>query len=312
MRSLLGIPAAAFAFLTMTGCVVYSDWGDSDRYKEDFHKSYPLRSGGTISVESFNGSVELIGWDQASVEVDATKYASTRRNLDDLKIVINASNDALHIRTERPSWTLGGMGVRYTIRVPKKAVLDRIQSSNGAVKIEDVDGPANLTTSNGSIHVTGMHGDLDVHTSNGGIGIRDLVGNANLRTSNGTIDAEAKGGRFEAVTSNGRIEARLTDPSPNSTVRLESSNGHIELTLDARKTPDVRAETNNSSILLRLNESANARVHAHTSHGSVTSDFDELRPENSRERHEVEGTIGGGGALIDLSSSNGPIRIVKR
>src|SRR5271156_3332512 len=139
MRSLLGIPAAMCAFLTMTGCIITSDWGDSDRYKEDFHKTYPLRSGGTVSVESFNGSVEVIGWDQDSVEVDATKYASTRRNLDDLKIDINATNDAVRIRTERPSWTHGGMGVRYTIRVPNKAVLDRIQSSNGALKIEDVE-----------------------------------------------------------------------------------------------------------------------------------------------------------------------------
>jgi hypothetical protein len=95
-------------------------------------------------------------------------------------------------------------------------------------------------------------------------------------------------------------------------VRAESSNGHIDLTLDAKLLPEVRASTSNSSILLRLPASANARVRAGTSHASITSDFDGLQSDAYRRRHsELHGTIGGGGPLIDLTSSNGSIKILK-
>ena len=61
----------------------------------------------------------------------------------------------------------------------------------------------------------------------------------------------------------------------------------------------------------------NARVHATTSrHSSVTTDFDELfhgdEDDRRGRRSEVEGRIGSGGPLIDLSTSNGPIKILKQ
>ena len=37
-------------------------WGNSDRYKEDFSYDFKLAPGGRLEVESFNGSVEVVGW----------------------------------------------------------------------------------------------------------------------------------------------------------------------------------------------------------------------------------------------------------
>jgi hypothetical protein len=41
--------------LLLTGCVEFGDFGDSEAYKEDFHHTYPLSPGGSVSVETFNG-----------------------------------------------------------------------------------------------------------------------------------------------------------------------------------------------------------------------------------------------------------------
>lgn len=105
----------------------------------------------------------------------------------------------------------------------------------------------------------------------------------------------------------------LSDPDSTRPVRAHSSNGHIELTLEGKQLPDVRAWTSNSSILLRLPESASARVRAHTSHSSASSEFDELRArDGAHGRHsDLEGTLGRGGPLLDLETSNGPIKITK-
>jgi hypothetical protein len=54
----------------------------------------------------------------------------------------------------------------------------------------------------------------------------------------------------------------------------------------------------------------NAHVLAQTSNSSVTTDF-ELRVQGEFTKHRMEGTIGNGGPMIDLSTSNGAIRLVK-
>ena len=305
LLSLLG------ASLVLTGCLYIGDF-DSETYREDFHSTHPLSPGGAVSVESFNGSIEITGWEQNTVEVNGTKSGPTKNALDALKIDIDARPGSVRIRAVHPGDLYLHGGVRFSIRVPRHANLNLISTSNGRIQVEDVEGQARLHTSNGGIRLSRIHGEVEARTSNGTIEAQDVDGNVNLHTSNGSIRAEASHGSFEGVTSNGSITARLKDPATTWPMRAESSNGHIELTLDAAKVPEVRASTSNSSIVLRLPATAQARVRANTSRSSVTSDFDELRSDYDRHRHsQLQGTIGGGGPLIELSSSNGSIKIQK-
>jgi len=298
------------ALLLLDGCVYVGDWGDSDAYRSDFHSTYPLSAGGRVTVESFNGSIDLIGWDQNSVEVNGTKHASNRGALDDLKIDIRAMPDAVSVRAVRNSDSFSHGGVRFSIRVPRKALLDLISSTNGKIDVEDVEGGARLRTTNGGIRVVRCKGEVEAQTKNGSIDAQDVSGNAHFHTSNGSVHTETRDGSLEASTSNGSITARVTNPGGSSTIRLTSSNGHIELTMDGPQLTEVRAATSNSSILLRLPASANARVRASTSsHSPITSEFDGSRSE--KRHNDMEETIGSGGPLLDLRTTNGPIRIVK-
>jgi DUF4097 and DUF4098 domain-containing protein YvlB len=312
MRTLARLLPMLAASLLLGGCLYIGDFEDSDAYREDFHSTHPLDAGGSVSIETFNGSIELRGWEQNSVEVNGTKSASSKGVMDALKIEINSTPGSLRIRAVRPPDFYRNMGVRFSIRVPRKALLDLISTSNGKIQLEDTEGRARLRTSNGGIRVSRVKGEVEARTSNGTIEAQDVDGNVNFHTSNGAIRAETTHGTFEGTTSNGSITARLNDPAGSLPVRAETSNGHIDLTLDAKQMPEIRASTNNSSILLRLPGSASARVRAATSHSSITSDFDSLRSEDDRHRHsELHGTIGSGGPLIDLSSSNGSIKILK-
>ncbi len=312
MKTFARCLAATGAMLLSTGCVYVGDWGPSDAYRQDFHSTHPLDAGGRVSVESYNGSVEVVGWEQNSVEINGTKYASHKYLLDEMKIDVDASAGSVHVRAVRPGDVFRNTGVRFSIRVPRKAVLDMVSTSNGKLDVNDVEGNARLRTSNGAIRLVRVKGDVEARTSNGNIEVEDVSGNANLHTSNGSIRAETSRGSFEATTSNGRIVASLKDPANTWPVRLRSSNGHIELTLDTRQVPDVHVSTSNSSILLRMPADVNARVHAHTSrHSGVNSEFGELHGDTDHSRGEVEGTIGRGGALVDLETSNGSIKITK-
>ena len=54
-----------------------------------------------------------------------------------------------------------------------------------------------------------------------------------------------------------------------------------------------------------------ATVHAHTTNASISSDFDVSVHGGRLSRHQMDGTIGAGGPLLDLSTSNGAIRLTR-
>src|SRR5688500_15088889 len=124
---------ALSAALVLSGC----DWedmhGQHPRQKEDFHYSYPLKAGGKLELENFNGSVEITGWDRNEVQIDGTKYAGSPEALSALKVEVLASADSVRIRTVRPSDSRGNLGAKYVILAPRKLQLDRVVSSNGAI-----------------------------------------------------------------------------------------------------------------------------------------------------------------------------------
>jgi DUF4097 and DUF4098 domain-containing protein YvlB len=286
-------------------------FSDSQRFKEDFHNTYPLQHGGRITLENMNGSVEISGWEKDSVDIVGTKYAATDALLKSTRIDILAGAGSVDIRTVPPSGHHGNLGAKYILRVPQKCLLDRITSSNGSIRIEGLDGSARLKTSNGAVRITRFNGPVEVQTSNGGVEINDQSGGLTIRTSNGGVRADNVRGGFEATTSNGGIHARLSDPEPQKPVKLESSNGGIELTMDRIKDNDIRITTSNSSIQLRLPANAGAQLRARTSNSSVNTDFDVTVKAGQLSKSHLEGTIGQGGPLLDLSTSNGSIKVQK-
>lgn len=299
---------AAAGVLALTGCDI-EEWGDSSRYKEDFHQSHPLKAGGRLYVETLNGGVEVTGWDQETADISGTKHASTKEALESLKIDIVATGDSIRIRTVKPTERRGNMGAKFVIKVPRKTLLERIESSNGGVRIADIDGGVRLRTSNGGVTVTRVRGDVEATSSNGSMEVDDVQGRTVIETSNGHIRANDVRGSFDATTSNAGIHAVLRQLEPGRPVKASTSNGGIELTLDKLES-DLDASTSNASITVRLPAALAAVLKAHTSNASINSDFD-VTTKGELSKNRMEGTIGSGGKLLDLSTSNGSIRLVR-
>lgn len=235
-----------------------------------------------------NGSVEISGWEANKVEITGVKFASTREGLDSIRIDIHHTPASVDIRTSLPSSHFGSMGARYALRVPKTAILDRITTTNARLRVQDLDTSASLKTSNGGIRVENVGGAVDAQTSNGPVELHSIGGDARIRTSNGSIRAENIGGECTARTSNSGITIEL-DRAPK--------NG-------------VRAETSNGGITVRLPGATSARLEADTSNGSVRTDFD-LEGNVRESRNHMNGKIGGGGPLIELTTRNGNIGVLR-
>jgi hypothetical protein len=306
MRLLRAAPLAP-ALLLMNSCI-YIDMGDFSHFTRDFHYSFPLKPGGHISVEGFNGSVEITPWDEATVDINGTKHAPSESQADAFRIDISHTDSMVSIHAARQYDWHGNYGVKFSIKVPRGAVVDRVVTSNGSIHTLEAVGPSRMKSSNGAIRAEKFKGEMDAQTSNGPIELDQVAGAFMLRTSNGHIHADDVRGALDAQTSNSAIKASLL--RVDREVRAETHNGAIELSLPASLTSGVHAGTNNSSITVRLAEPVNVQISAHTSNSSVTSDFD-TRMHGDLRRNGLEGSIGNGGPLIDLSTSNGSIKILK-
>jgi hypothetical protein len=304
---LLPLAVLAPALVSLTGCD-FEEFGGIGRFTHDFHYSYPMNAKATLNLETFNGSVEIAGWDQNTIDITGTKYGPTQADADDLRVDISHTADEVTIRVIRPAERRNNLGAKFNIRLPRTVHLDRITSSNGSIHTMDGVGPARFKSSNGAIKVEGLRGDLDAATSNSAVELLDVEGNVTAHTSNGRVHADRLLGTLDATTSNGSIQAVIE--GADRPVRVETSNGAIDLTLPKHYDRDLKAGTSNSSITVHLPSEANAHVVAQTSNSSIASDFDlTMRGEFSKNR--LDATIGSGGPLIDLHTSNGHIKLAR-
>lgn len=306
MQSQIRLLGMLSLLLSAVGC----EWEVvGGRYKKDFFEGRDFAAGGRLSLESRNGSVEIVGWEKERVEITAVKSASREELLEAIQIDIRQQGNHLDVRTRGLIGREGSWGVNYVVRVPSRTALERIETSNGSVRVEMIEGAAWLRTSNGPIRVYGLKGPLQASTSNGRVELQSVAGEVRLQSSNGSIEVEDLQGSIEASTSNASVRVRIRKPAAGQLLRLSTSNGGIDLTMETFADNPIRAYTSNGSIRLTLPAQVRATLHASTTNGSIASDFEGQW--DSRRGSRLAGPIGGGGAPIDLATSNGGIKIVK-
>jgi len=184
--------------------------------------SFTVDPGARVSLENINGGIRVSGYAGDTVNVTAHKKADKQEYLDKLEVIIDASDDYVRIETRHPkntgswlSWGDGGGGsVSYELVVPAGVDLDSIETVNGDVEIEAVDGDVKASTVNGTLTVSGLAADVSLETVNGSVtasfGRLGEGQRVNAEAVNGKItlvlpaDASA---RIQAETVNGGIDA---------------------------------------------------------------------------------------------------------
>jgi DUF4097 and DUF4098 domain-containing protein YvlB len=130
--------------------------------------------------------------------------------------------------------------------------------------------------------------ELELRTVNGNVATEGAWGSQELRSTNGRIEVDAAEGGVDAHTTNGSIRVEIGDASSQPDVRLRSTNGGITLELPAY---------------------IEGRLEARTVNGSVKTDLP-VSIEGGVSRRRLHGELNGGGASrIELTTTNGSIRI---
>jgi hypothetical protein len=232
--------------------------------EETIDQTFPLATGGEVSIRNVNGSIQVATWDRDEVRVVAVKKvrASSGGRADEIlartKVSIETSADRVSVKTELPkssggflAWVFGNdssASVSYEVTVPDRADVE-VGTTNGKLKVRDVAGRVDASSTNGSIDLAGIRGSVDASTTNGSVSVAlaEIVGDQDMSFS----------------STNGGI--RVTVPrSAHLSIRASTTNGGIHL-------DDLAADIRSKSRR-RLVADVNGggpRMHVSTTNGGI-------------------------------------------
>jgi DUF4097 and DUF4098 domain-containing protein YvlB len=213
--------------------------------REEFHKSYTMSPDGRVSVSNLNGPVTISAWDKNEVQLDAIKVGDSKARLDEAKIEVTAGSSAIDIRTHYPSDTMNnyhGATVGYTLHVPRRAKLYKIELVNGQIVIDGVQGGIHASSVNGAVEARNSMGEMNLHSVNGRV-VAELQSPGrlvDLGTVNGQValrlpsNASAE---IDASTVHGNISNEFNIPvnrgrfAPGSEMKARLGNGEAQMKL---------------------------------------------------------------------------------
>jgi hypothetical protein len=126
-----------------------------------------------------------------------------------------------------------------------------------------------------------------------------------LSNTNGKILVTGSSGAVKADVTNGSVTGRgLT-----GAVDASTTNGGVSIDLDAVAKEGIKLGTTNGGIQLTLPATAQADIKASCVNGGVNASNLNLESQGTQSRRRIDAKLNGGGARIDLDTTNGGIKI---
>lgn len=267
-----------------------------------------LAPGGLFVLSTDLGSVTLAGDSPSGVVVTVT----AERDDVDRRMDFQFQEQAGTVRvtaTRRSSITSwldswrSGMNVRFTVHVPRRTAVS-IDTAGGSIQLSSVDGHTQLRTSGGALTVDDVMGDLMARTSGGAIRVARVAGAVDVRTSGGPIDVATVRGSVSAETSGGPIQVR----DAGGRVEARTSGGPITVTFAPGNARGGVLATSGGGVSATVDPAMALSIDASTSGGAVSSDL-AIANRGPVSRNALRGDLNGGGAVLQVRSSGGPIRV---
>ncbi len=297
-------------------------------------RSFDVGYGGTLTVDTDRGSIDVKTARAERVEVEITRdiwpglFVDDEEILADFEIEFRHDGDDVYLycdyKREWGGWFWDGaqLRVNFTITVPEEYNLD-LTTSGGSIEVADLQGEVECETSGGSLHfqqITGSvygrtsggsitlvssDGSADIKTSGGGIRIGDVTGRVNAHTSGGSIDITRAGDEVEVSTSGGSIYV----DEVRGAINASTSGGSIAAYIARQPERDCSLKTSGGSVTVRLADGVKVDINAKTSGGRIWCELPIL-VNGVVGRNEIDGEINGGGPELYLRSSGGSVQIL--
>ncbi len=156
----------------------------------------------------------------------------------------------------------------------------------GTTHLEHVAGATRFHTSRTELQLARLDGELEI-SSDDDLSVDQAVGPVTLTTRNRNITMERVSGDIAVTNHNGSVE--LTGAPPIGNVNVQNRNGSVTVTMP---------------------EKADFAVNAETTDGEVHNDFG-LPMQDTEKRMAINGTVGKGGSLVRIHTTQGDVAVRK-
>ena len=283
-------------------------------------KTFTVEPGGTLTLETDIGSIEVKGAEGNIVEVEVFREVKTtsekkaEKILEDFQIEFSQSGSDVFIKAdyERSGWQRfwdnmsKRLKVKYIVSVPLVYNVD-LKTKGGSISVENLEGEIKSRTSGGSLRFDRISGDVSGKTSGGSIRIGEVDGTVGAHTSGGSIKIKQAKGQVDAHTSGGSI----TVEEVMGAISAKTSGGSVKAYISRQPMSDCRLTTSGGSITVFMEEDISVDVNARTSGGRVHTEFPvTLKGEISKKY--LKAKINDGGPELYLRTSGGSIYLKKK
>ena len=304
---------------------------------ERIEKRYDVKSGGSLTVLSEFGAIEIQTAEQEQVEVVVTKASksnlikASQEVLEDFEFAFEHKGSDVHIRgafkqgLEHWQKQLNLVKIHFLITVPQQYNVD-LNTTGGSVSVADLIGDIHVRTSGGSLCFQNITGGVFGHTSGGSIEAVNVKGDVQVRTSGGSIrfgairgfvSGRTSGGSIKVVDCSGGTEVRTSGGGIwlggiGRNVTARTSGGSIKANMAIQPQSECNLRTSGGGITCTLTPDIAVDLEAKTSGGRVSTDFEVASTIQGKvPKNRLEGRINGGGPLLKLRTSGGNIHLQK-
>lgn len=233
---------------------------------------------------------------------------------------IEQTGNAIRIGTIQDPELRENLSISYELVVPAETKV-RASTGSGNQTIEGVHGPLDASSGSGSVTLTKIGSDVRVSTGSGNIQLNGVLGGVKARTGSGGIRGTGIAGAITASTGSGNIELEQTAPggveasTGSGSVTLSGVHGSVHvragsgsITAQGEPQGEWRLHTASGGVTVRLPQNFPFELHARTVSGQIHTSHP-VTVSGTLGPHELRGTVGGGGPVLDLSTASGNISI---
>ena len=300
--------------------------GVAQAQTQELTRTIPMDASGSFSLTNISGTITVTGVDSSDLTIQATKRvrdgasgADADEALRGVEIEIRERGNRVSVETEYGRTRGGGprVSVDYDVRVPRGASV-LIESVSGAVTVDGVDGETRVEVVSGAVRLTSVSRLVEVGAVSGDVELRDVASDevmeVGLVSGSLTIDGVATP-RLETSTIGGAITLTRVDARR---VEVETLSGAITFQGPLATDGRYELESHAGRILLTVPDGTGFELEAESFSGNFSSAVPIMvgREGQTREAtvfdrgtRQLEGTAGGGGARLELSTFSGSIAI---
>jgi hypothetical protein len=294
-----------------------------------FERRFDVTSPITLDVHTIRGQIEVA--DEGSRQVIIRGAATVRvgwpmpANAEALareaaaEPPISRDGDTIRLAASTSATSQQAVTISYQVLVPSGTTVTAT-SESGAVSIQHVGNAVTVRTQSGAVELRQVVGRTEVTTGSGAVSLQDAAGTVNVKTMSSAVTARGPMDAVRVETESGTVEIEMAlagdvDVHTGSSaidirsarggLRAVSRSGHVMLS-GAPGAPWT-VETGSGAIDVVIDQDARIAMDASTGSGSVGVDGFALQ--SAADKRHVQGSVNGGGPLVQLKTRSGTIHL---